>query len=87
MHHELDLLSVRGEDYWDQKRKLQTIRKALLPEVPQGARLAIKENDHELGYYPSLVVRWDDALGEEAVIRVFALEGLALEKAEELGVE
>ncbi len=87
MDHELDLLSVRGADYWDQKTKLQKIRKALLPSVPKGARLTIRENDHELGYYPSLVVIWKDELPEEAVRAVFALEGLALEKAEELEIE
>ncbi len=87
MDHELDLISVSGKDYWDQREKLAKIREALLPTIPQGTRLTIKENDHEFGYYPSLVVRWKDDLPDEAVNQVFQLEGLALEKAEELGLE
>jgi len=83
----LDLMSTTGESYWDQKEKLARVRAALAPHVPAGARLAIRENEHDFGPYPSLVVWYDSEASKEVVERVFALEELCLKVAEEIGVD
>ncbi len=84
----LELLSTTGESYWDQKEKLVRVRTALTPHVPTGARLVIRENDHDFGPYPSLGVSFDPAaMGEEDLTKVYALEELALKVAEDLGVD
>lgn len=85
----LDLLSVRGEDYFDQKQKLLRVLAAIRSFCPPHARLRIRENEHEFGSYPSLVVEFDAAeLRTQAAIEaVYALETLALRAADELELE
>lgn len=83
----LDLLSVAGESYWDQKEKLKKVLQGVKVHCPEGARLVIRENEHDLGPYPSLVVIYDSEVTREVLERVFALEELALSVADALGVD
>lgn len=85
----LYLLSVAGEDYFDQKEKLRRIRKAIETFCPKGAKLVIRENDHDFGPYPSLEVAFDPAVlaSKSEIDAVYALEERAFRAADELGIE
>ncbi len=83
----LELQTTSGDGYLAQKEKLLKVKKALKPPLFEGARLAIRENEHDFGPYPSLVVVFDSELGEEALRGIYALEEVVLDVADEVGVD
>jgi hypothetical protein len=80
-------MSTSGDDYFAQKEKLLKVKAALKPRLPEGARLVIRENDHDFGPYPSLDVVFPDDLDEESLRRIYALEETVFEVADEVGVD
>ena len=82
-----ELLTTSGDGYFAQKQKLLKVKAALKPRLPEGAHLVIREHDHDFGPYPSLDVVFDSELDEDALRRIYALEEIVFDIAEEVGVD
>lgn len=83
----LELMTTSGDGYFAQKAKLLKVKAALKPRLPDGARLVIREHDHDLGRYPSLDVVFDSELEEDALRRIHALEEVVFDVADVVGVD
>jgi hypothetical protein len=81
------LMTTSGDGYFEQKKKLLKVKAALKPRLPDGARLVIRENDHDFGPYPSLDVVFDSELDEDELRRIYALEEVVFDVADEVGVD
>ena len=83
----LELMTTSGDGYFEQKEKLLKVKAALKPRLPKGARLVIREHDHDFGPYPSLDVVFDSELDEESLRRIYALEEVVFQVADEVSVD